>query len=157
MQIVPPVAPPPWPLVGRAQTSRGPCLPDRDVAAPLTPGRRCLAGRSGCPRKPDRGGRRPLGHLRSRSLRRRRSKTQTCLTYESCEYYALSVTGRTLPTVTVTIEADQQEALRRIKREEGIPTSFVVRAALAMWLEAKGAAQKAAGAKKGRGGHHGKR
>ena len=58
--------------------------------------------------------------------------------------------------MTVTIEADQQEALRRIKDEQGIPVSFQVRKALAMWLEAKGVAQKA-GAKKGRGGHHGKR
>ena len=59
--------------------------------------------------------------------------------------------------MTVTIEADQQEALRRIKDEQGIPVSFQVRKALAMWLEAKGVTQKAGGAKKGRGGHHGKR
>ena len=59
--------------------------------------------------------------------------------------------------MTVTIEADQQEALRRIKDEQGVPISYQVRKALAMWLEAKGVAQKAGGAKKGRGGHHGKR
>jgi hypothetical protein len=61
--------------------------------------------------------------------------------------------------MTVTIELDQLEALRRIKDEQGIPVSFQVRKALAMWLEAKGVAQKAGGAraKKRRGGHHGKR
>jgi hypothetical protein len=59
--------------------------------------------------------------------------------------------------MTVTIEADQQDALRRIKDQEGIPISYQVRKALTMWLEAKGVVPKARGAKKRRGGHHGKR
>ena len=52
--------------------------------------------------------------------------------------YTHVVPTRIRPIITITIDAEQEEALRRIRDTEGIPVSFQVRKALEMWFKAKG-------------------
>jgi hypothetical protein len=53
------------------------------------------------------------------------------------------VPTRLRPIITISIDPEQEEALRRIKDTEGVPVSVQVRKALAMWLESKGTTDKA--------------
>lgn len=50
---------------------------------------------------------------------------------------------RNRPILTVTIDPEQDVALRRIKETDGAPVSVQVRKALAMWLDSKGVIKKA--------------
>jgi hypothetical protein len=58
-------------------------------------------------------------------------------------WYAPTMAGRKLPTLTVTIEENQGTALRTLRLTEGISASFAVREGLRMWLDAKGYSEKA--------------
>jgi len=52
--------------------------------------------------------------------------------------YTHVVPTRIRPIITITIDAEQEKALRSIKDTEGVPVSFQVRKALEMWFEKKG-------------------